>query len=111
MLDQKSQAVVECSKIVRNRMSLGLLLIMANIAFIWSGTYIFYSWDIIEPIAYFISSLAGIILCSRFFKIKRPFSLLNYKQYMIEKYMPVALRRVGLDINDLNSKKIMLAEL
>jgi len=68
---------------VRSRMSLGVLLILANVGFIWSGTYVFYSWDIIEPMAYFVSSLAGIILCSRFFKMRRPFSLLNYKQYMI----------------------------
>lgn len=80
---------------VRNRMSLGLLFILANIIFIWSGTYIFYSWDIIEPIAYFISSLAGIILFSRFFKIRRPFSLINYKSYMINKYMLAASKRVG----------------
>ena len=83
LLDKKNEAVVECSKMVRNRMSLGVFMILANVGFIWSGTYIFYSWDIIEPMAYFISSLAGIILCSRFFKIRRPFSLLNYKQYMI----------------------------
>ena len=83
---------------VRARMTLGLLLISANVLFIWSGTYIYYSWDIIEPVAYFISSLAGIILCSRFFKIKRPFSLLNYKQYMIEKYTPKAMKKVGLDL-------------
>lgn len=80
-------------------MSLGIFMILANVGFIWSGTYIYYSWDIIEPIAYFISSLAGIILCSRFFKMRRPFSLLNYKEYMIEKYMPRAMDKVGLDIN------------
>jgi len=99
LLDKKSEAVVECSKMVRNRMSLGMLLILGNVGFIWSGTYIYYSWDIIEPIAYFISSLAGIIISSRFFKIRRPFSLLNYKQYMINKFMPKALQKVGLDIN------------
>ena len=109
LLDKKSLAVVDCSKMVRNRMSLGIVLIMVNVGFIWSGTYIYYSWDIIEPIAYFISSLAGIVLCSRFFKIKRAFSLLNYKQYMIDKYMPVATRNAGLDLNELYKKQMMLA--
>lgn len=109
MLDKKSQAVVECSKIVKNRMSLGILLILANVVFIWSGTYIYYSWDIIEPIAYFISSLAGIILCAMFFKMRRPFSLLNFKKYMIEAYMPKAMEKVGLNSNDLYAKKIQLA--
>lgn len=95
MLDKKSEAAILCSKMVRNRMSLGLFFILANIGFIWSGTYIFYSWDIIEPIAYFISSLAGIILFSRFFKIKKPFSLANYKNYMVNKYMSVASKKIG----------------
>ncbi len=92
-------------------MSLGLVLILTNIVFIWSGTYIYYSWDIIEPVAYFVSSLAGIILCAGFFKIKRPFSLFNFKKYMIEKNMPEAMKKIGLDANELYAKKIHLAEL
>ncbi len=91
-------------------MALGIFFILGNVIFIWAGTYIYYSWDIIEPIAYFIASLAGIILCSRFFKIKRSFSLLNYKEYMLQKHMATATRKVGIDLAELEAKKIQLAE-
>jgi hypothetical protein len=96
---------------VRARMSLGIFLILGNVVFIWAGTYIYYSWDIIEPIAYFIASLAGIILATRFFKVKRPFSLQNYKEYMLKKYMVKAAKKVGVDLTQLENKKIQLAEL
>ncbi len=92
-------------------MSLGILLILANVVFIWSGTYIYYSWDIIEPVAYFVSSLAGIVLFAAFFKIRKPYSLFNLKKYMVDKYMPEAIKKVGLDSNELYTKKIQLAEL
>ncbi len=79
MMDRKEQAARVCAAMVRTRMALASVGMLANIGFIWAGTYVYYSWDIIEPIAYFISSMAGIVLCSRFFKIKRPFSLVNYR--------------------------------
>lgn len=79
-LQAKKKAAEEiCSKIVSRRLILGLVPIAANIAFIWSGTYIFYSWDIIEPIAYFISSMAGIVLVSSFRKLQKPYSNANFR--------------------------------
>lgn len=44
---KKREADDICLKQVRRKMSWGLMFLGANIAFIWSGTYIFYSWDII----------------------------------------------------------------
>lgn len=80
-------------------MYMGVGLLAANIAFIWSGTYHFYSWDIIEPIAYFTSSLANIVLFSQIFKINKPFSLQNYRKYLIEKNMPIAAEKIGLNLS------------
>jgi len=59
----------------RRRMLMGLGLLAANTAFIWSGTYVFWSWDIIEPIAYFMSSLGAIALFGQALKLRKPFSL------------------------------------
>lgn len=70
---------------MRANMSLGLFILGGNIMFIWSGTYIFYSWDIIEPLAYFVSSFGAIILASQFFKLGRPYSNYAYQQYLMEK--------------------------
>jgi hypothetical protein len=77
--EKKLKAEIECSKKVRLVMASGLCFLIGNIAFIWSGTYIFYSWDIIEPVAYFLSSFAGILLTASFLKMKKLYSNLDYK--------------------------------
>ena len=76
-------AVVESTKMAKKRMYLDLFMIMGNIGFIWGGTYVVYSWDIIEPWAYFISSAAGIYLFRKAGQLGRPFSLGNYRHYLI----------------------------
>lgn len=65
----------------------------------------FYSWDIIEPIAYFTSSLASIVLFTQFFKLRKPFSLENYRAYLIEYYLPRASEKIGLNLSDLETKE------
>jgi len=89
-------------------MTLGLGLIGANIGFIWSGTYLFFSWDIIEPIAYFTSSLASIVLFGQFLKLKKPFTLENYREYLINYYLPQASEKIGLNLSDLETKEMEL---
>lgn len=64
-----------CEKMVKWRMGAGLGLLASNIAFIWSGTYVFWSWDIIEPIAYFTTSFGSIVLFSQALRMGQPFSL------------------------------------
>lgn len=99
--DKKEKALDYCNKMVRNRLMSGLVLLMANTGFIWSGTYLYFSWDIIEPLAYFISSFSGIILTAQFFKLKKPFTNLNYREYMINKYSSKAYKKFELNINEL----------
>lgn len=77
-------------KMATTKMTLGLGAIAANIGFIWSGTYVFFSWDIIEPIAYFTSSLVSIVLFGQILKLKKPFSLENYREYLANLYLLAA---------------------
>jgi hypothetical protein len=86
---------------VRNRSIGGLFLLAANTAFVWSGTYYFFSWDIIEPLAYFVASTGGIVLTAQFFKLKKPYSNVNYREYLINKYSHQAYKKFNLDINEL----------
>lgn len=43
----KRQADEICMKQVKKIFSVGLFVLAGNVGFIWSGTYIFYSWDIV----------------------------------------------------------------
>lgn len=92
-------------------MSWGLMFLGGNIAFIWSGTYIFYSWDIIEPLAYFVSSLGAIVLASQFFKLGRVYSNYAYQQYLIDKISPKVYAQVGFDMKKLTNAEYHLVQL
>lgn len=83
----------------------------ANITFIWSGTYIFYSWDIIEPLAYFVSSIGAIILAGQFFKLGRPYSNYAYQQYLLEKISPQVYKDIGFSIEELRRAENHLIQL
>ena len=78
-------------------MILGLVLLGGNIGFIWSGTYIFYSWDIIEPLAYFVSSLGTLALTAQYLRIKKPYSNWNYRNYLFNKKIGVFYQEKGFD--------------
>jgi hypothetical protein len=95
-------------KMAIRKMYLGLGLIAANIGFIWSGTYIIFSWDIVEPIAYFTSSLTSIMLFAQILKLKKPFSLENYRDYLINQYLPYYSEKIGLNLSDLETKEMEL---
>lgn len=100
-----------CLKTVKRKMSWGLMFLGANIAFIWSGTYIFYSWDIIQPMAYFMSSLGGIILAAQFFRLGRPYSNTAYQEYLMDKIAPRIYKEVGFSMNDLTNAEFELIQL
>lgn len=83
----------------KRRMYLDLMAMMSNVVFIAGGTYVVYSWDIIEPWAYFISSLAGIYLFRKASQFRKPFSLDNYKNHLIyQVYLSKAAIQVGLNL-------------
>ena len=77
------------------KMSLGLGFLASNIGFIWSGTYIFWSWDIVEPLAYFISSLGGIAIAYQFFRIGKPYSNSNYQEFLMKNYTSSVYKELG----------------
>lgn len=93
------KAQQQCRNKVRKLMATGLALIGANIGFIWAGTYVIWSWDIIQPIAYFIDAGAGIILTYQFFKMGKMYSHLNYQEYIFKKYLKKSYQNVGFDEN------------
>jgi len=51
----------------RRKMLLGLVALCGNLGFIFMGTYHWYTWDIVEPIAFFLDLGTSILLMSLFF--------------------------------------------
>ena len=111
MKELKHKAEENCLKKVRMVMSSGLALIAGNIGFIWAGTYVFFSWDIIEPLAYFITAGAGVVLTYQFFKMGRMYSHYNYQRYLFQKYLPGAYESVGFDEKKFDEEKLKMLKL
>lgn len=49
-------------------MIIGLVALLSQFSFVALGTYSIWSWDIMEPMAYFITSAGSIYLTAHFFK-------------------------------------------
>lgn len=60
-------------------MYLGLGFLFGHFTFVGYGTYVIYSWDIIEPLVYFIGLFTSLVLGVQFFKTRDQFS---YKGYL-----------------------------
>lgn len=91
-------------KKARFRMSLGLFALAGNIGFIWSGTYLYWSWDIVQPLAYFLSSFGGIVLAYQYFKIGKPYSNRNYLEYLTNKYSEKVYKEIGFSETQFKEK-------
>ena len=92
-------------------MTMGLGLIGTNIGFIWAGTYVIWSWDIVEPLAYFIDAGAGIILTYQFFKMGRMYSHYNYQEYLFAKFLPKAHEDLGFNNQQYHAEQLKMKKL
>lgn len=72
----------EMSRIKAMRiMSLGLFVIAGHFGFVSAGTYFIWSWDIVEPLAYFNTAFAGIVLTTSYFWTRQDYTNQTYCQY------------------------------
>lgn len=69
------------------KLSLGLLGLGGQFYFVGYGTYIAYSWDIMEPIAYFINLSFTILFSYQYFRLKDEFSPSSYYEFLKRKEM------------------------
>lgn len=100
---------LEAREKVRNRMVLGIPLIVLNAAFIVYGTFFKWSWDIVEPITYFIASGTTLALASVFFlKWRRPFSYEESLSFISKGFLPDLDRARGFNRELFEEKKLEL---
>lgn len=93
-------------------MIIGVPLILCNATFIAYGTFIEWSWDIVEPIAYFISSGMTFALASVFFlKWRRPFSYEESLSFLSKGFVPKLDRKYGFQREIYEQKQQSLKEL
>ena len=123
-LKQEYDVILNMSKNKAVRyMSVGLFIIGGHFTFVATGTYIIWSWDIVEPLAAFNSAAMGIILATTYFWTKGSFSNETFHEYLSQKILKRDCGRYGFDLeqyekvkNDLNMairdiKKNILSDL
>ncbi len=67
------------------KLSLGLVALIGQFYFVGYGTYVAYSWDIMEPIAYFINLSFTILFSYQYFRLKDEFSPSTFYEYLKNK--------------------------
>jgi len=80
---------------VKIKMSLGILALLGHGAFVGVGTYVVYSWDIMEPMVYFITLAASIGLSVQFFKTFDDYSNMGIFEYMKERELKKLSQKAG----------------
>lgn len=76
------------------QMSLGLVGLVGYLNFVGIGVYYVWSWDVVEPLAYFITLTTSIWLASRYFKLRNDFENTTYHEYLTQKaYIRIARKR------------------
>mmetsp|Transcript_32364 Transcript_32364/g.29184 ORF Transcript_32364/g.29184 Transcript_32364/m.29184 type:complete len:84 (+) Transcript_32364:811-1062(+) len=79
-------------------MSLGLVALFGHFSFVGFGTYVIYSWDIVEPMVYFIQLAGSIVLGLQFFKTYSDYSNTEFLQYLKNKELKKLCKRDGFDL-------------
>ena len=67
-------------------MSLGLAALVGYFNFVALGTYYVWSWDVVEPLAYFLGLGGTIFVTSRFFKLQDDYENNTYFEYLALKH-------------------------
>lgn len=95
----------------KSLLALGSTVFVAQFAFIMGGTFVHYSWDVMEPIAY--TMLLGNFTIGFFFYalLKKEMALGNLEDMLAARSAKRLYRRKGLDIERLRHLETEIIEL
>ena len=89
----------------RSLLILGSSIFIGQFAFIMSGTFMFYSWDVMEPISY-VTMLGNFTVTMLFYaKYRNEMQLTTLREMIAKKFARGLYRRKGLDIERVEKLK------
>jgi hypothetical protein len=77
---------------------MGASIMVSQFAFITGGTYLVFSWDVMEPLAYLMSMTNMTVAFSYFLLKKQDMDLVNLRQSLTEKYSKKLYKKRNFDI-------------
>lgn len=85
MSQEREMLMTVASKRAKYRMGLGLVVLLGHFSFVGVGTYYVWSWDVVEPLAYFVELAGSIFLATQYFKLRGDYGNSEYHQYLTNK--------------------------
>lgn len=100
LFSEKARIMKIAERRAKAIMSLGLFGLVGHLGFVSIGTYYIWSWDIVEPLAYFITLSTSTVLATQYFKLKTDFENTTYFQYLSEKQFKKIASKYGFDVRE-----------
>ena len=75
---------------------------IGQFSFVGLGTYVVYSWDIMEPMAYFLGLFGSIALSSMYFRIQSDYSNFGFLKHLKDRELAKQYRKTGFPIGEMN---------
>lgn len=97
LLEVKEEIMKKAKFRAKVNMSMGLAVLVGYFNFVAIGTYYVWSWDVVEPLAYFLALSGSIFATSRYFKLKQDFENDTYFEYQTNKQFRKLAPRYGFN--------------
>lgn len=95
----RSEALRKGQRFARLVLLLGLALLGGQIALVVFGVYVYYNWDIMEPIMYFLQYAGVLAIGSLFFLTRSKYENQRFAQWLVNWYQRRYLTRIQFDFN------------
>ena len=86
-------------------MGVGLGALVGYFNFVAIGTYYVWSWDVVEPLAYFLGLSGTIFATSRYFKLQQDYENDTYFEYLSNKHFHRIAPKYGFSEEDYDSAR------
>mmetsp|Transcript_71510 Transcript_71510/g.83186 ORF Transcript_71510/g.83186 Transcript_71510/m.83186 type:complete len:349 (-) Transcript_71510:133-1179(-) len=100
---KRSELETQAHRRAKTKMIAGLFALFGQFSFVGVGTYVVYSWDIIEPMVYFINLAASVGLSYQFFATYRDFSHQSFLNHLKEKELQKLYVRNNFPVQELQA--------
>ena len=81
------------------------MILIGQFGFVGYGTYVVYSWDIIEPMVYFIGLGASILLGVQYFKLNEQYNNTSFFEYLKKKDLEKICKKVNFKLSTLEENE------
>ena len=92
-------------------MSLLIFIVLGYISFLLWGIYVHYTWDIMEPVAFFVDYSAFLFLLSTYFLTKKRFSFERARKTLFLKFLNRSLAKKGMSVDQFSQMNRSLRNL